>query len=163
MDDTDAVLGRLLEGYGPEDLVLVVSDHGFENSRKLKGLTGMHRGALARNAILFARGPGIEAGAPIEDARIQDITPTILAWLGLALADDMDGRPLGFLEHSNAARIATYDTSTIERMKTGSAGAEEEIMEQLEALGYFEGDGGEAPAADAVVSGDPSAPTRGER
>ena len=27
---TDALIGRLLAAYGPEDLVLVVSDHGFE-------------------------------------------------------------------------------------------------------------------------------------
>jgi predicted AlkP superfamily phosphohydrolase/phosphomutase len=136
----DAVIGQLLEGYDSDDLVLVVSDHGFENSRKVKGLTGIHTSALARRAILFVRGPGVEPGTSVERARIQDVTPTILTWLGLPLGEDMDGEPLAVLKREPVEAVATWDTTPIERVETASTGADAEIMEQLEALGYFESD-----------------------
>jgi hypothetical protein len=143
----DRVLGELLEAYGPDDLVMVVSDHGFENSRRVTGLTGIHNSPMARRAILFARGPGIEPGTTVDAARIQDVTPTILTWLGLPVGEDMDGRPLDLIRRAPVAPIATWDTTPVERVATRSAGAEAEIMEQLEALGYFEPAQSEEPSA----------------
>lgn len=42
------------------------------------------------DGILFARGPGIPAGSG-GDARIEDVTPLILAQLGLPVPEDLDG------------------------------------------------------------------------
>ena len=39
---TDALIGLLAQGYGPDDLVLVISDHGFEAGVSLMLLTGKH-------------------------------------------------------------------------------------------------------------------------
>ncbi len=137
-EHADRLLGRLLERYGPDDLVVVVSDHGFEARRRYAILTGQHRGAAASEAVIFARGPGIEAGTKARNIDIYDVTPTILAWLGMPLADDMDGQPWPFLETHETARIASYDTRPVERVGTNSAGYEASIIKQLEALGYFE-------------------------
>lgn len=140
----DRLLGLLLERYGPEDLVIVVSDHGFEASERrleIAGrralLTGGHATEAASKGILFARGPGISAGSSSEGTTIYDITPTILAWLGLPVADDMDGRVAALLHVEAPERLATYDDQPIERVETKSPGAEAEILEKLRALGYI--------------------------
>jgi len=119
-EQTDQLLGRLVRRFGPDDLVLVVSDHGFEVRQQHGGLMGAHDGPVARQAIVFARGRGIERG------------------VGMPVAEDMDGSPATFLIDPGIARIATYDTGQIERVETDSAGSEKRILEQLEALGYFE-------------------------
>lgn len=141
---TDALIGRLLDRYDDDDLVLVVSDHGFEAGRGMGFLTGVHDSPNAADGVIFARGPGI---APATGGRrrvtVNDVTPTILAWLGLAVADDMDGRPVPFLHREVVARVATYDDRAIERLGTGPSGAEEEILENLRALGYLEPGAGE--------------------
>ena len=67
------------------------------------------------------------------------MTPTVLAWLGLPLGRDMDGRVAPFLERETAVPgfVDTYDTQPIERLDGGErAGAV--ILEQLRSLGYFE-------------------------
>jgi len=140
----DRLLGLLLERYGPEDLVIVVSDHGFEALEKwleVAGqrslLTGGHETEAAAMGILFARGPGIPAGSSSEGTTSYDITPTILTWLGLPVADDMDGRVAAFLHVEAPERLATYDNEPIERVETKSPGAEAEILEKLRALGYI--------------------------
>jgi hypothetical protein len=135
---TDALIGKLLEGYGPDDLVIVLSDHGFEPGRGMGLLTGIHEGEAAIDGIFFARGRGIEPGAEVGPLSIRDVTPTILAWLGLPVGDDMDGRPGDFLGAPAPARVATHDVGEIERLELRPSGAEDELVEQLKRLGYLE-------------------------
>jgi predicted AlkP superfamily phosphohydrolase/phosphomutase len=135
---TDALLGALLARFGPRDLVLVVSDHGFEAGVGMGFLTGVHRSEAAAEGVLFARGPGIPAGRPAGPVAIEDLTPTVLAWLGLPAAADMDGRPAPFLVVPSAGSIASYDTTPVERLAPAPSGAEAEILEELRALGYVE-------------------------
>ena len=135
---TDALIGLLMAGYGPADLVMVVSDHGFEAGVALMQLTGIHDSEKAMEGVLFARGPGIPPGGSPGSISVNDVTPTVLAWLGLPLAQDMDGRPGEFLQVPPVEMIATYDTGEIERLSTAPSGAEEKIVEQLRGLGYLE-------------------------
>jgi len=44
--------------------------------------------------ILVAQGAGIRKGVEIPEASVTDITPTILSYFGIPLAEDMDGRIL---------------------------------------------------------------------
>lgn len=134
---SDALVGRLLEGYSEADLVMVVSDHGFEAGRGMMFLTGVHETARAQDGVIFARGPGVRAPAEPRPVSVNDVTPTILAWLGLPLGRDMDGRPAAFLEPREVRHIASWDTRPIERLASEPSGAEQEILEQLEALGYL--------------------------
>ena len=56
---TDALIGELLESYGADDLVMVVSDHGFEAGSSMIFLTGDHKTAKAIDGVIFVRGPDI--------------------------------------------------------------------------------------------------------
>lgn len=135
---TDALIGRLVERYAADDLVMVVSDHGFEAGSRLPFLTGVHASPRALHGVVFARGRGIEPGSDVGEMSVHDVAPTVLAWLGLAVADDMDGHVAAFLHGSEPAHVASYDTRPIERLRSAPSGAEPEILEQLQSLGYFE-------------------------
>jgi predicted AlkP superfamily phosphohydrolase/phosphomutase len=134
---TDALIGRLLERSDADDLVIVASDHGFEPAFKPK-ITGGHDTAAAEYGVLFVRGRGIREGASTANVTIRDITPTILAWLGLPTARDMDGSPAAFLERELRLPIDTYDTTKIQRLVGAESGSDEAILDQLRALGYIE-------------------------
>jgi predicted AlkP superfamily phosphohydrolase/phosphomutase len=134
---TDALIGLLAAHFAPADLVMVVSDHGFEAGVAMMSLTGEHKSEKARDGVVFARGRGIPAGGPAGPMAVADVTPTILAWLGLPVAADMDGAPAGFLGVGTVARVATYDTRPIERLGAGVSGAEDDIKDELRALGYI--------------------------
>ena len=135
---TDALIGALVSRLGPDDLVLVLSDHGFERGSAEEELTGTHWSAKARQAVLFARGRDIEDLQPRTRLTLNDITPTVLAWFGLPVARDMDGSPAPFLGLPPAATVATYDGASIERLGAGPSSKEEEILDELRALGYIE-------------------------
>jgi predicted AlkP superfamily phosphohydrolase/phosphomutase len=139
----DALIGRLMEDYGPDDLIVVVSDHGFEAGRSLPGVTGVHSTRKALRGLIFASGKGIRLPSEREPVSVNDVTPTILAWLGLPVGEDMDGRVASFLAAPEVERIASYDVAPIERLSHVPSGAETEILEQLRALGYLENDAGE--------------------
>ena len=91
----DMMLGVQLQLAGPDATVILVSDHGFKNDQLRPGADGMdnptdwHR----HHGIACLAGPGIKEGETLYGATILDITPTILALLGLPVGDDMDGRP----------------------------------------------------------------------
>lgn len=154
----DRTIGRYLETVDDRTAVLLVSDHGFETKQELK--TRWERGERIRTeeggkdvpwdhgadgVIIFA-GPGVKAGHRMEDeASVVDVTPTLLAYLGLPAAQDMDGRPLvdcleeTFLSEHPIQWIPTYETG-------GQIGSEfpiespidEGIREKLRSLGYIE-------------------------
>lgn len=134
---TDDLIGLLVSRYAEDDLVLVVSDHGFEAVGKGR-LTGGHNSDSSLNGVIFARGRHVRAGPVGETLRIVDVTPTVLTWLGLPVARDMDGKPAAFLDLEPVETIATWDTVEIERASSSASGADEVILDQLKALGYVE-------------------------
>lgn len=134
----DALVGRLLERYGPDDLVMVVSDHGFEAGVDFMILTGVHWGEAAAQGVLFARGPGIAPGDRPWLVTVLDVTPTILAWLELPIGADMDGRPAPLLRHARVRTIPSWDGQPVDRLPASTSGAEKELLRQLRELGYVE-------------------------
>lgn len=139
----DALIGRLLERYGRRDLVMVVSDHGFEAGGGLGFLTGQHTSRRAVDGLIFARGPGVAVPRHNRRLSVDDVTPTALAWLGLPVADDMDGRVAPFLVDAEPERIPTYTGVPVERLEYAPSTAERALLEELRALGYAEGGGAE--------------------
>ena len=135
---TDALVSRLLERYTPDDLVVIASDHGFEagTSGNLD-VTGLHETVAARDGILITAGRGIARKAPAEVVTILDVAPTVLAWMGLAVGRDMDGRVAPFLD-AQVTWVETHDTTAIERLPTHRSGKEEEMLQSLRDLGYIE-------------------------
>jgi len=110
----DSLIGGLVEAVGPGTNVFVMSDHGFhaintetQPAKEAKGMTGHHVGAPA--GVLVAAGPDIghlpqcdvtgflQAGALPVMGSVADVTPTLLALLGIPAARDMKGRALAQL------------------------------------------------------------------
>jgi hypothetical protein len=115
----DAIIGRALATLGPDDLLLVVSGFGMEpltvGKRFLEryfgdpGQSGSHENAP--DGFLLAYGSTVARGRK-DRASVVDIVPTVLYFLGLPVAHDMDGyartdifrreftdsRPIAFIE-----------------------------------------------------------------
>jgi len=135
---TDELLAAVLRRYGDDDLVIVLSDHGFEAGGGLGILTGVHEGEGARDGVVFLRGPGIPRRTRSGDLSVLDIAPTVLAWWGLPVGEDMDGRPAPFLAGPPPRTIASHDTTPVERVTSEASGLEDTIVEQLRSLGYID-------------------------
>ncbi len=153
----DGVIASYLEEVGEDTAVMIVSDHGFETKRDLK--ERWERGEKIRteeggkdvpwdhgvDGIFIMAGPGVREDNRLPDMSVVDVTPTMLAYLGLAVAEDMDGVPAleafeaSFLEKNPVTTVPTYETG-------GPRGDEapmespmdEGIKEKLRALGYIE-------------------------
>jgi predicted AlkP superfamily phosphohydrolase/phosphomutase len=98
--------------------------------------TGNH----ARDGVLALCGPEVRAGVELPLAAIEDVAPTVLHLLGLAVDADMDGRVLvEALTAEAAARPVTVAATPYTIESNGfhySAEDEARIQEQLEGLGY---------------------------
>jgi hypothetical protein len=133
---TDALIGRLLERYSADDLVIVLSDHGFAAAKSFP--LGEHSEGDALDGAIFARGRGIAPGSRSQGEGILDVAPTVLAWAGLPAGRDMPGHVAAFLEIGRPAPIASYETVPFPRLPRSASGSEAERIEQLRALGYIE-------------------------
>jgi len=137
---TDQLIGRLLAAFDDDDLVMVVSDHGFEALYE-EFRTGGHASAQASYGVWLAHGPRVRRNGPVAAMSVADLTPTVLDWYGLPLAKDMDGKPAPFLEQPPTPvpeSIDTYDTIEIEHVSETESGGETAVKDQLRSLGYLE-------------------------
>jgi predicted AlkP superfamily phosphohydrolase/phosphomutase len=154
----DRVIADYIATAGSDYAVLVVSDHGFETKSDLKerwlrgeAIRTVEGGKdvpwdHAEDGVLIMAGPGIRAGHRITTAAsVVDVTPTILAYLGLPAAKDMDGRPLtdvldpSLLKAHPIEYVETYETGERPGDRTPlESPLDEGMKEKLRALGYIE-------------------------
>jgi len=134
----DAIIGRLLEGRSPDDLVIVLSDHGFELDLSESPPRGTHVSNAARDGILYMRGQDVPRGRSDLRMKMTQFAPTILTWMGMPTATDMDGRPAEFVDRLPSGPIATYDLTPIRRVESRDGEIEARIIEDLKGLGYVE-------------------------
>ena len=92
---------------------------------------------------IVMKGPGIARGGELEEAGVLDVTPTVLALLGVPVGRDMDGSPLmdaldpSLLTARPITYVDTYETD--DRMRPHGAAetpVDEEIKELLRSIGY---------------------------
>jgi hypothetical protein len=159
----DDFLGRLLPKVDDETVVIIMSDHGFQASDELPesrtreefsrlraDSTNVEQVAIGQSGehnvegIFIASGGPIITGAEVE-ARIHDITPTVLALMGLPVARDMPGRVLTeiveevFWQKNPIRYIDSYERLIPrEMLDPESLAPDEELFEQLKALGYVD-------------------------
>lgn len=99
------------------------------------------KGTHSLEGILIARGPRIRRGNWIEGARLADVTPTILHFLGLPVGQDMDGEVLWRLASDDTeARVRTIPSyeEEIQIVRELPAEVEQEALtKELRALGYL--------------------------
>ncbi len=120
----DELLGRLLAAADTANTVVVVlSDHGFKNGASRPGgsaeIVGGEAGRWHQDpGILVLAGPGIRRGALLTgNANVLDITPTLLAVLGLPVPRTMQGKVLteAFDEAGRARFAPTFTDSLVLR------------------------------------------------
>jgi len=146
----DAAIGRMLAAMDPDTTVFIVSDHGMQSS----GWNGGSPDRLAEmggsgkhhiDGVLIAAGPAIAHGASME-ASLWDITPTVLAALGLPGSGQCERPALkGLLaerflaRHPPRAPLADGPSAVDARMLPEGLG--DEMLEQFKAMGYLGADG----------------------
>jgi hypothetical protein len=129
----DELLAAPLALADDRTVVIVVSDHGWEDARR----------AHARKPdgfFVMAGGP-VKRGGERGDVTVYDVAPTVLALLGIPVPEDMDGRAAlelvepEFWERHPVRRVPSYERARAPRAAADAA-ADEEFLEQLRALGY---------------------------
>ncbi len=120
----DKMLGRLLQIAGPETTVILLSDHGFHSDHLRPTVppaaddkhAAMDASWHREHGVVVLSGPGIAKSTPTETREVTgstllDITPTVLALLGLPMGEDMDGRVLveAFDRPTTVERTASWD------------------------------------------------------
>jgi predicted AlkP superfamily phosphohydrolase/phosphomutase/tetratricopeptide (TPR) repeat protein len=154
----DMMLGRLLEIAGGDTTVIILSDHGFHSGdRRPQVSSKIKAGAPVAwhrpYGVLAVAGPHIKRGEQVYGASLLDVTPTILAMLGQAVAADMDGSPLVQM-YDRPVAVRTIDTYEVSGEEHDASASEEdpwavrEMMVQLSQLGYVEDDSMEAVVRD---------------
>jgi hypothetical protein len=132
----DGIVGEVLALVPPEAVVLVLSDHGFEDrfghSRAPDGFAMLAGGATV---------PSTQRGR----LSIYDVAPTVAVLLGLPVAQDLDARPrTDLLAPEFLAAFPIREISTWERegraavaADDADAGQLDSEIERLRALGYI--------------------------
>ena len=99
---TDAQFGRLLDGLPKRDrerLVVMTVDHGEGLGEHGENTHGMLAYDGTLHVPMIMEGVGVPAGAVTDSyVRHVDITPTVLAAVGLEIPEDLDGGDLRDLE-----------------------------------------------------------------
>jgi len=119
----DEAIGRAIDDLGPDDLLLVMSGFGMEplsiGKRVLErvigdpDISGTHE--AAPDGFLMAYGSMVARTRQLRRASVVDVVPTILYFLGLPVARDMDGYARAdlfrqsFTEERPITFIPTYD------------------------------------------------------
>jgi tetratricopeptide (TPR) repeat protein len=160
----DELLGRVLAHVDLETTaVFVVSDHGFKSGeRRIKSdqVVDVRKAHLDHetDGIWLAAGPHIPRGGTVEGASVLDLTPTLLHYLGLPVAKDMDGKVLtesfddAWLAENPIRYVPTHETGGPRALAADvsadaalAAGDASETEDALRALGYV-GDDEVGPA-----------------
>ncbi len=149
----DRLLGDLMEAAGAGTTVMVVSDHGFKSGSTRPQTdarigVGMAADWHRKFGIFAVAGPDIRKGGALSDVSILDVTPTLLALMGLPVGEDMDGRVitalLGDGQREAVERIATWEGTggglpgdLPAGSEAASESVEREMIAKLTALGYL--------------------------
>jgi predicted AlkP superfamily phosphohydrolase/phosphomutase len=121
----------------PRDIFFGLADFGSKRTvDTVYRYSGMHRD----QGMLCMMGPQVRAGAPVVDAAIKDLAPTLLHAMGVPIPSDMDGRPLlGLLVPEYDAPPEYVEVQAHERAYelVYTPSQEKQIAERLRDLGYL--------------------------
>ena len=143
----DRIVGRYLELVDDETTLTVLSDHGFQlgalhdDPSQTRDMRRVSERYHRIEGILYLYGRGVKNYARINQPRLLDITPTLLALNGLPVATDMPGRVLteALLEETEYTTVASYNDGTPNTAdETAVAPVDPAIVEHLRSLGYLD-------------------------
>lgn len=143
----DACLGIIMDRAAPDDVVMVVSDHGYGDNPDNKPILRTYDDWIRPPHWHTLDGVFAVSGGPIRQsvgqftASILDVTPTVLALLGMPVGRDMDGRVL--IELFTEQFLARHPVQFIDTYETGERGGapiespyDEAMLDRLRSLGY---------------------------
>jgi len=131
----DQMVGALLEKATPETDVIILSDHGwnYDGTSHWSKLPG----------VFIAQGPSFAAKGQFAGLSVLDITPIVLAILGVPLSREFDGQvPAGLLTDEVMAGVQYVDSYGLpavalpEEFESDAGGLDEEMKRRLDLLGY---------------------------
>lgn len=138
-EESDRLLGRLLEECGPETTLLVVSDHGWSFAPQLYG---HYHGP---SGLLLASGHQIVPQAVLQGpASLYDVAPTVLRLLGVPQSSELPGSALvemllpGVTESGRVASFGRYRPRWPRLQGTTLERSTESEIARLRALGYVQ-------------------------
>jgi Type I phosphodiesterase / nucleotide pyrophosphatase len=126
----DGLLGELVAGSRPEDVLVLVGDPG----RFARATDDEPEGLVA------LAGPAVQGG-DLGLVSSRDIAPTVLHLAGLPASAELDGRVLeaaltpSFLSTHPVRRVATYGRRPPSR--AGGSAFDRDVLEELRSLGYI--------------------------
>ncbi|MCP4657368.1 MAG: tetratricopeptide repeat protein [bacterium] len=144
----DQLIGEFMEAMDDRTTLVIASDHGFElgllhdDPSKTRDLRRVSERFHRLEGIIYLYGHQVKRHARIDRPSILDVTPTVLALLGLPPASDMPGRVLSeaLTISPEISRIATWEEPGGAR-SGGDAGrdtaADQAQLERLRSLGYL--------------------------
>lgn len=137
----DEWLGRFLMHRGEDTGVLLLSDHGVGPGEDPK-VPGYHDDAPP--GMVVWNGPGIRPDHRLEGATVYDILPTLMASMGLPVAEDLDGKVLGDVfcpgawDAAAQPRVASYHEGDFYVPDVAKPSQlSNDLVHQLESLGYI--------------------------
>jgi predicted AlkP superfamily phosphohydrolase/phosphomutase/Flp pilus assembly protein TadD len=143
----DGIVGDFLDGLDGRTTLVVLSDHGFElgalqdDPSKTRDMRRVSERFHRLDGILYLYGHQVRRGRRIDGATLLDVTPTVLALLGLPPAADMPGRVLDeAITAPPIARVATHERGPAGPAASGAGDASVDpmVLERLRALGYLD-------------------------
>ncbi len=171
----DLMLGRWIELVGDETTIILLSDHGFfsgdSRPRAGRGFLSADRPAGVEvnpvawhhpQGVLVLNGPSVQSDILLHSVSLLDVAPTILALLGLAVPEDMEGQPLlrAFTDPAPPETIVSYEAphpdDGVWRGVTSDEDnpwAAREALLQLAELGYVSLAGDAAQQTAAAIEG----------
>lgn len=145
----DRWVGSVVASLGPQDTVVLVSDHGFTwGDDRPRVPSGAHTATAEMwhrpQGAFLAAGPGIPPARRRTELGILDVGPILLALAGLPRAIEMPGQVPNWLlaEEARAPGVVRY-AALVPRTPPASVElppeAREEELAKLRALGYLAG------------------------
>jgi predicted AlkP superfamily phosphohydrolase/phosphomutase len=111
------------------------TDQGRERMRQILARPAFQPGGHHPLGMFLAAGPNVRPTAV--RGRLADVTPTVLALLGVPVPSDLDGRPLDMLERVQVVATDRAAVDTTERESGYTPEEEEAVRKRLEDLGYI--------------------------
>ena len=164
----DRILGDYMKAMDGDTALVVLSDHGFDlgatqdDPSKTRDMRRVSERFHNAEGILYLYGRGVKARARLDQPKLVDVAPTVLALAGLPAARDMPGRVIaeGLDLSIPGPAVATYETGPAAARTAADPQADPKILERLRSLGYIGGAPGSSTPGAAAEG--PRSPT-GER
>jgi Tfp pilus assembly protein PilF len=156
----DAWVGRVVAALGPDDTVVIVSDHGFTwGADRPRVPSGAHTPTAVywhrEEGLFLAAGAGVAPSPQRRRIQALEVTPALLALAGMPAAADMPRRcPAWLLDRppgGGSVRWAALAPREAPRQVELPPEVREEELAKLRALGYLAG--GESPGATGAAAG----------